>query len=1396
MKPNQLIERSFIPIPVLMLALLVATANYAFGWDYGNGRHGSFVLTTNATIEQIYQSVRLTNDPAQYDPFDLNAIPNFQNLSITGATLTADPWNGTSGGQIVLKVQGTLSVAANSTIFVSGLGFRGGGAFGLGESFGDSANPQYGGGGGSRMSTSGFTITGAGGGGYGSVGGDGTCFSYNGVSYCSAGGATYGTASLDIPFLGSGGGGGGMYGNNGPAQNGGNGAGEVLIDAGQIQMAGQIQANGSGGGTGQGGGGGGSGGSIRLRTVSAVLGNNNVTANGGSGGIGSGQNGGNGGNGRIMIGYAKSYTGTTTPAAYTLLDTNSDNITTITIQPAAQTNFWSSNAVMTVGIAGYPPFVFQWYFNSTLISGATNQALVLTGLDFTNQGNYSVTISNAVMTVASSNAFLTVLDGRDFDGDGIPNYWEQQYGLNPNNPNDATNHPPGDLLTYLQKYFYGLNPLMLDTDGDGLSDRDELFVYGSNPLQANTSGDEIPDGWKVQYGLNLLTANANDEISSSGITYWQVYQYNLTHTNQLDPRNPFFAPSTSLYEALNGGQHTNRMYYDRNDRLVGEEFSRGLAIAYRYDGNDNLVRQTHLSRASETNGLPVLWRFLNGITNENPYADSDGDGWTDYQEWRAGSTPTNALSTPNLFANVGVEIASLTLPFTPSNFVVGTGQLDGSGAEEIVIGADGSPGTNANFLLVLTQAAVGWSTQRVDIGSLAITSIAVGQPAYHTNAAIYVGTRGTNGIGQVMEFNQSSGTWQSNIVAISTNDVVYVLGVRSGADLIASFSTNGIDAGLFSLTVSNNIWTQAVLSTNRSDKTLGAQGTVWSRIFRGASVRLVNTNQIELVAGDREAVKNNLLLPTNWVFNPTTGKFYFESTNTMSRDEGESFAQQYGTHLVTISDSVENYWLASEFSKPYWIGLYMEQNCCSVGLIYGAWVSSGQQPTTSYTAWSSYWENNPFYYFEGTGSYPRPDGVCVGLNVNQLWNCKLPGNQYRALADATGVQTYSNRWLLSSSPFPNQIRWKENQVALGERRLLNTNRSALVMCFVSDADSSGNVSADDDFAFAEYRISGDAVTLMTQTNFPVGSNALAQTFGTVAVDFLNSGSDVIFTAEPSGKIYSWSETDTNASLNRQIFTGAYAGKAWQALAGVRIAVGGQGLCGLMIDPTNQNACHVIFWPPQVTLATPQQEIVETAPSAAILPSPNPLGSNAAVTVRLWDSEGNASTPFLEYQLSGSTNWQNATITTLDGMAYSSVTRVAALPGGSNHFVSWNALADVGGNVVTNILLRARAQDFMLMGDWSQSTPFQLDTTLVANPNPTNAPVVFSGITLVPGGLAFSWHGNTNLTQYLQRSPALIGTNASWVNIWTGFPPTPVTGSYTDFFGTNKMEFYRLKIGTP
>ena len=78
---------------------------------------------------------------------------------------------------------------------------------------------------------------------------------------------------------------------------------------------------------------------------------------------------------------------------------------------------------------------------------------------------------------------------RDSDKDGIPDWWELKYGLNPHRWSDAGYPAPGG-LSYLDKYLLHLNPLTPDTDGDGVDDGDEI-KQGRNPLKgaiADTTG--------------------------------------------------------------------------------------------------------------------------------------------------------------------------------------------------------------------------------------------------------------------------------------------------------------------------------------------------------------------------------------------------------------------------------------------------------------------------------------------------------------------------------------------------------------------------------------------------------------------------------------------------------------------------------------------------------------------------------------------------------------------------------------------------------------------------------------------------------------------------------------------------------------------------------------------
>ncbi len=1398
-------------MPALWLALLFGFLNCGYGWDYGNGRHGSYVLTSSTTIEQLYQAVRLTNDPVQYNPADSNAIPNFQNLIITnGAILTVNAWNGSSGGRIVLKVEASLFVASGSGISANGIGYRGGsqsysgyGSYyaGIqGESYTGnqtvSPNANYGGGGGGNScgSSGGSPLSyGGGGGGYGG-GGGGTIQGFCG--YGANGGGAYGDGAIDTDFLGSGGGGTFSSGETGA---GGNGGGSINLVVGNLQVSGFVQCNGAAGTSG----GGGSGGSIVMRVSKAFLGTNTVTSTGGAGG-GYNNNGG-GGVGRIAIYYAEGFSGSTSPTAYALLDTNSDNVTVFTNQPAAQISSLGSNVVFSVGESGFSPFFYQWYFNNTAILGATNQTFLLANLAFTNQGNYSVAVSNVVGIVVSTNAYLTVLDPRDPWGDGIPNWWKSQYGLSLTDPTLATNDPTGDKLTYFEKYVYGLNPLTNDTDGDGLTDYDEIFDHHTNPLLASTSGDGIPDGWKVLYGMDPLIANANSVAGFDGVTYLQVYQYDLTHTNQLNPNNAFGGrPGSSNFEIINNGQHTNSYYYDHEDRLVGAEYSRGISIAYIYDGNGNLLRQTVLSRTAETNGLPVLWLWLNGLTNQPgiAYENSSGNSWDNYQEWLGGLNP-NSNSIPSLLNNPGTNIASLSFPFTPSNCVVAAGQLNGMAGDEIVVGADGNATGKTNFLLVLTQGSSVWQNQRIPIGAFGVTSISVGQPTNRPAPAIYAGLRQKGGTGEICEFLQTNGAWQTNILAFSTNEAAYVLGARS-QDVLVSISTNGLNGVLFSLAYSNGIWNQTVLSTNSSHLGLGTHGEVFAEHPKDSSLRLLDTGGVEIIGGTTELYSANALLPSGMIQDPGTGKWHFSTPTPMTFSSASNYFAGFHGKLSVPMSAAENGWFAAIYPALSWIGLYWAQDGGGNWHPYYGDGSPAPNPSGDqyggYGNWiysnnnSSGHENGnqppstQFNYEFVTQSYQQSCSGC--------WSVTSGTNLLTGIGEVPQVAFFTNQWILSEPPATSILPFRGISLAAGLVRPNQTNSSSIIYAFADDINLSGQLDTGDDFTLAEYVVSGNTWTTNTLFQVPITAANVAQSFSLAAIDFMGTGNDTLFTGEPDGRVYSWTGTNATSPLERQLFSDAYVGDAWQAMCSLQMPGFGSGLAGLQISPTNQNTCNVILWAPQAVLPTPQPSLIETAPYAAVIPSANPLGSNAVVTVRLWHDEGDASTPFLQFQILGTTNWQNATLTVLDGLPYSSSGRVAALPTGSDHSVTWNALADMGANVVTSILLRANARDFMLTGNWSLPTPFLLNTTIATSSSPTNSPVKFTGITQQPGGIVFNWQGGSNALLYLQHTPTLAGTNANWVNIWTGAPSVFNFGSYTDLFGTNHMGFYRLQIVSP
>jgi outer membrane protein OmpA-like peptidoglycan-associated protein len=101
----------------------------------------------------------------------------------------------------------------------------------------------------------------------------------------------------------------------------------------------------------------------------------------------------------------------------------------------------------------------------------------------------------------------------DSDADMLTDGYEKKIGTDPRNPDTD-----GDGLTdYEEVTKYHTDPLKTDTDGDGLSDGDEVIKYHTDPLKMDTDGDGLSDGDEVlKYHTDPLKVDTDGDGLSDG----------------------------------------------------------------------------------------------------------------------------------------------------------------------------------------------------------------------------------------------------------------------------------------------------------------------------------------------------------------------------------------------------------------------------------------------------------------------------------------------------------------------------------------------------------------------------------------------------------------------------------------------------------------------------------------------------------------------------------------------------------------------------------------------------------------------------------------------------------------------------------------------------------------
>jgi serine/threonine protein kinase len=116
------------------------------------------------------------------------------------------------------------------------------------------------------------------------------------------------------------------------------------------------------------------------------------------------------------------------------------------------------------------------------------------------EGTETAVAATETLAAATGIAATAAIEG-DADGDGLSNQQEELLGTDPELPDSD-----GDGLTDGEEMLtIGSDPRKRDSDGDILLDGDEVNLYGTDPTQTDTDGDGMDDGIEIAQGSDPLT---------------------------------------------------------------------------------------------------------------------------------------------------------------------------------------------------------------------------------------------------------------------------------------------------------------------------------------------------------------------------------------------------------------------------------------------------------------------------------------------------------------------------------------------------------------------------------------------------------------------------------------------------------------------------------------------------------------------------------------------------------------------------------------------------------------------------------------------------------------------------------------------------------------------------
>jgi hypothetical protein len=153
-------------------------------------------------------------------------------------------------------------------------------------------------------------------------------------------------------------------------------------------------------------------------------------------------------------------------------------------RPLNQTNAVGSLFQASAVISGSPEqFLYLWKSNSPVIgaiySSASTSFFTITSVVTVAATRYQLVVSNLASIGPGTQVAFTNYTVADFDGDGMPDYYEALLGLNTNDVSDAAGDLDGDGMSNLAEYLAGTDA----SDGNSFLKVEQSVVPGLAIIQ-------------------------------------------------------------------------------------------------------------------------------------------------------------------------------------------------------------------------------------------------------------------------------------------------------------------------------------------------------------------------------------------------------------------------------------------------------------------------------------------------------------------------------------------------------------------------------------------------------------------------------------------------------------------------------------------------------------------------------------------------------------------------------------------------------------------------------------------------------------------------------------------------------------------------------------------------